>query len=80
MNKKILKASFIIFIFILVLLAIVYPQKYDKEYTGIIYRLGKENQEYCENVSISFKGKLTRLPILNNKYVKGKAVFRTATN
>ena len=74
MNKKILKASFIIFIFILVLLAIVYPQKYDKEYTGIIYRLGKENQEYCENVSISFKGKLTRLPILNNKYV-GKIVI-----
>lgn len=71
MNKKVLKVSFfiLIFIFVLVLLIIIYPKKYEKDFTGIIYRLGKENQEYCESVSISFKGKLTRLPLLNNKYV-----------
>ncbi len=50
-------------IFILVSLVILYPEKYDKEFTGIIYRLGKENQEFYERVSISFKGKLTLLPL-----------------
>ncbi|GEM_PF-2389157 len=50
-------------IFILVSLVILYPEKYDKEFTEIIYRLGKENQEFYERVSISFKGKLTLLPL-----------------
>ncbi len=49
--------------YILVSLVILYREKYVKEFTGIIYRLGKENQEFYERVSISFKRKLTLLPL-----------------
>ena len=67
MNKKIFKICLVIVLLVVIL--ILYPKRYDKEFSGIIYRLGKENQEYFERVSISFDGKLTRLPILNNKYI-----------
>lgn len=59
----------IFYIFILLILSTViyfYPKKFNKEYNGVIYRLG--DSSYSENIKISFDGYLSKRLFKGDKF------------
>lgn len=61
------KIIFYIFILLIVLTLIYYsPKKFNKEYNGVIYRLG--DSSYSKNIKISFDGYLSKRLFKGDKF------------
>lgn len=65
--KKHKKLIYYIFILLIVLTVIyIYPKKFSKEYSGVMYRLGES--AYSEKIRISFEGYLSRRLLKGDKF------------
>lgn len=66
-KKRIFYITFILLIILSVIsVTYFYPRKFNKEYSGVVYRLG--DNAYSENIKISFDGYLSKRLFKGDKF------------
>jgi hypothetical protein len=63
-HKRLIYCVFILLIILTVVY--IYPKKFNKEYSGVIYRLGES--AYSEKIKISFEGYLSKRLLKGDKF------------